>query len=62
MNIIEALMKHDLRITSFENKRWMVVQKDRSFTVWERPAYKKRATIVISTFEEEDAVRCLLGS
>jgi hypothetical protein len=59
MKLLEALEKYNIRVSG-DNKRWMVLD-DGWFYVYERLAYKKRATIIISTQHEDNAVSCLLG-
>jgi hypothetical protein len=58
VKLLDAMEKHGLLVSN--NKKWMILNNG-YFYVYERKAYKKRATILISTEVEEDAVEILLG-
>jgi len=64
MNIVEALQNYkpdrDIRITIGD--KWMLWNEDRDeWTVFQRKAYGKYTSVLISTTSESDAIAILMG-
>ena len=61
MRFYEALQNHDLRISA-NNGRWLCGDGDGTWVVYERKPYAKKTTIIISTRDEEAALKVLLDA
>lgn len=59
MDILEAMKNYNLRLSN-TNNRWMVLNEQNEFVVYEQKPYARNSSIVTQTMNEEIAVSSLI--